>query len=182
VTGSYSVDGNQLGGGTLTWTDSKVPGSFSFIFYLISPTQAVFQETDSNITSDGTLLAQTAGPVSPATLAGDFAFVWSGVSSGGEEDFVGQLKLTSASGNNATGIMDFNQFSVASPNQLFNLQFNGPLTITPPGTGPNTLVATTTLSSLTPFTFTVYAVDANNVFLVGVDTSRVLAGSVVRQP
>jgi hypothetical protein len=182
VTGSYSVDANQLGGGTLTWTDSKVPGSFSFIFYLISPTQAVFQETDNNITSDGTLLAQTAGPVSPATLAGEFAFVWSGVSSGGEEDFVGQLKLTSASGNNATGIMDFNQFSVASPNQLFNLQFNGPLTITPPGTGPNTLVATTTTSSLTPFTFTVYAVDANNVFLVGVDTARVLAGSVVRQP
>jgi hypothetical protein len=181
VTGTYTVDAGGFGGGTATWTDTKA-GIFSFIFYLISPTSAVFQETDNNITSDGTFLAQTAGPVSPATLAGDFAFVWSGVSSGGEEDFVGQLKLTSASGNNATGIMDFNQFNVVSPNRSFNIQFNGPLTITPPGTGPNTLVATTTLSSLTPFKFTVYAVDANNVFLVGVDTARVLAGSVVRQP
>jgi hypothetical protein len=178
VTGTYTVDTGGFGGGTATWTDTKA-GTFSFIFYLISPTSAVFQETDSNITSDGTLLAQTAGPVSPATLAGDFAFVWSGVSTD-EEDFVGQLKLTSASGNNATGIMDFNEF--AAGQQFFNIQFDGPLTIVPPGTGPNTLVATTTLSSLLPFKFTVYAVDANNVFLVGVDTTRVLAGSVVRQP
>ncbi len=178
VTGTYTGDANGLGGGTATWTDTKV-GTFSFIFYLISPTNAVFQETDTNITSDGTLLAQTAGPVSPATLAGDFAFVWSGVSSN-EEDFVGQLKLTSASGNNATGIMDFNEFGAGK--QFFNIQFNGPLTITPPGTGPNTLVVTTTFPSPTTFNFTAYAVDSNNVFLVGVDKTRVIAGSVVRQP
>src|SRR2546427_5169600 len=55
--------------------------------------------------------------------------------SSNEEDFVGQLKLTSASGNNATGIMDFNEFGAGK--QFFNIQFNGPLTITPPGTGPN---------------------------------------------
>jgi hypothetical protein len=177
VTGTYTVDAIG-GGGTATWKDTNA-GTFSFIFYLISPTNAVFQETDSKITSDGTLLAQTAGPVSPATLAGDFAFVWSGVSTD-EEDFVGQLKLTSASGNNATGIMDFNEF--AAGQQFFNIQFDGPLTIVPPGTGPNTLVATTTLPSPTTFTFTAYAVDSNNVFLVGVDKTRVIAGSVVRQP
>lgn len=178
VTGNYTVDANGLGGGTATWTDTNV-GTFSFIFYLISPTNAVFQETDSQITSDGTLLAQIVGPVSSATLAGDFAFVWSGVSSD-EEDFVGQLKLTSASGNNATGIMDFNEFGEAE--QLFNIQFNGSLTITPPGTGPNTLAVTTTFPSPTTFNFTAYAVDSNNAFLVGVDTNRVIAGSVVRQP
>ena len=177
VTGTYTVDAIG-GGGTATWKDTNA-GTFSFIFYLISPTNAVFQETDNKIESDGTLLAQTAGPVSPATLAGDFAFVWSGVSTD-EEDFVGQLKLTSASGNNATGIMDFNEF--AAGQQFFNIRFDGPLTIVPPGTGPNTLVATTTLSSLMPFTFTAYAVDSNNVFLVGVDKTRVIAGSVVRQP
>ena len=178
VTGTYTVDANELGGGTATWTDTIV-GTFSFIFYLISPTKAVFQETDSIITSDGTLLAQTAGPVSSATLAGDFAFVWSGVSSD-EEDFVGHLKLTSATGNNATGTMDFNEFGAAE--QFFNIQFNGPLTITPPGTGPNTLAVTTTFPSPTTFDFTAYAVDSNNVFLVGVDTNRVIAGSIERQP
>jgi hypothetical protein len=183
VTGTYTVDANELGGGTATWTDTKV-GTFSFIFYLISPSNAIFQETDSKITSDGTLLAQTAGPVSPATLAGDFAFVLTGVNSDGEEDFVGQLKLTSASGNNTTGIMDFNQFSVVSPKQFFNIQFNGPLTITAPGIGPNTLTLTTTFPSPIMFTFTAYAVDSNTVFLVGADVNRVsvIAGSVVRQP
>jgi hypothetical protein len=176
--GTYTVDTNGLGGGTATWTDTNV-GTFSFIFYLISPTDAVFQETDSKITSDGTLLAQTAGPVSTATLAGDFAFVWSGESSD-EEDFVGQMKLPSAEGNNASGIMDFNEFGAGK--QFFNIQFNGPLTITPPGTGPNTLVVTTTLPPPTTFNFTAYTVDSNNVFLVGVDNTRVIAGSILRQP
>lgn len=178
VTGTYTVDVNGLGGGTATWTDTTV-GTFTFIFYLISPTQAVFQEIDSQITSDGPFLSQTAGPISVAGLAGDFAFVWSGVSTD-EEDFVGQLKLTSASGNNASGIMDFNEFGAGQ--QFFNIQFSGPLVITAPGTGPNTLTLTTTFPSPTTFNFTAYAVDSNNVFLVGVDNDRVLAGSIVRQP
>ncbi len=178
VAGTYTVDANGLGGGTATWTDTKV-GTFAFIFYLISPTQAVFQETDSGITSDGTFHAQTAGPISAAGLAGDFAFVWTGVSTD-EEDFVGQLKLTSASGNNASGIMDFNEFGAGK--QFFNIQLSGPLTITTPGTGPNTLTVTTTFPSPTTFNFTAYAVDSNTVFLVGVDNNRVLAGSIARQP
>jgi hypothetical protein len=178
VSGTYTVDTNALGGGTATWTDTKA-GTFSFIFYLISPTTAVFQETDTQITSDGTLVAQTAGPITPATLAGNFAFVWSGVSTD-EEDFVGQMKLTSATGNNITGIMDFNEFGVAK--QFINIQFNGPLTITPPGTGPNTLSVTTTFALPTTFHFTAYPVDSNTVFLIGVDNNRVIAGSVVRQP
>ena len=178
VTGSYTVDANGLGGGTATWRDSNA-GTFSFIFYMISPTKAVFQETDSGITSDDTLLAQTAGPISATGLAGDFAFVWSGVDTD-EADFVGQLHLTSTSGNNASGIMDFNEFGAGK--QFFDIQFSGPLTVTAPGTGPNTLVLTTTFPSPTTFNFTAYAVDANTVLLVGVDNNRVLAGSIARQP
>jgi hypothetical protein len=186
VAGTYTVDANGLGGGVATWTDSKVPGSFDFIFYLISPTEAVFQETDIGITSDGTLLAQTAGPITTASLAGDFASVLSGVTQNGSivdsNDFVGQLKLTSASGNNATGIMDFTEFSPAHQHQFFDIQSSGPLNITSPGTGPNTLTLTTTFPSPQTFNFTAYAVDSNTVFLVGVDNNRVLAGSIARQP
>jgi len=178
VAGTYTVDLNGLGGGAATWTDTKA-GTFTFIFYLISPTQAVFQETDFGITSDGTLRGQTAGPISAAGLAGDFAFVWTGVSTD-EEDFVGQLKLTSASGNNASGIMDFNEFGAGK--QFFNIQSSGPLAITAPGTGPNTLTLTTTFPSPTTFNFTAYAVDSNTVFLVGVDSNRVIEGSIARQP
>jgi hypothetical protein len=180
VAGTYSVDANGLGGGTATWTDTKV-GTFTFIFYLISPTQAVLQETDSKLTSDGTFRAQTAGPITAAGLAGNFSFVWTGVSTD-EEDFVGQLNLTSASGNNASGIMDFNEF--AAGNQFFNIQFSGPLAITAPGTGPNTLTLTTTFPSPRTFNFTAYAVDSNTVFLVGAESNRpsVIEGSIARQP
>ncbi|HTF27060.1 MAG TPA: hypothetical protein VK937_24630 [Candidatus Limnocylindria bacterium] len=185
VAGTYILDANGLGGGAATWTDTKV-GTFTFIFYLISPTEAVFQETDTGITSDGTLLAQTAGPITPASLAGDFASVLSGVTQNGSivdsNDFVGQLKLTSASGNNATGIMDFTEFSPAHQHQFFDIQSSGPLNITSPGTGPNTLTLTTTFPSPQTFNFTAYAVDSNTVFLVGVDNNRVLAGSIARQP
>ncbi|MGB8475797.1 MAG: hypothetical protein WCE61_17085, partial [Candidatus Acidiferrum sp.] len=178
VSGTYTVDANGLGGGTATWTDTNA-GTFSFIFYLVSPTQAVFQETDSGITSDGSFLAQAAGPISPASLAGDFSFLWSGVSSD-EEDFVGQLNLTPASGNSAAGLMDFNEFGAGK--QYFDIPFNGPLDITAPGTGPNTLALTTTFPSAVTFNFTAYAVDSNTVFLVGVDSNRVLAGTITRQP
>jgi len=70
VTGTYTVDTNTFGGGTLTWTDTT-SGTFTFIFYLISPTQAVFQETDNTITSDGSFFAQTTSPITTASLAGD---------------------------------------------------------------------------------------------------------------
>src|SRR5207302_4749158 len=43
VAGTYTLDANGLGGGMATWTDTRV-GTFTFIFYLISPTEAVFQE------------------------------------------------------------------------------------------------------------------------------------------
>src|SRR5256885_6736580 len=110
VTGSYAVDADGLGGGVLTWTDPSITGQFSFIFYLVSPTQAVFQETDSSIVSDGTLSAQTTSPITAASMAGDYAFSWSGVgTSGDEEDFAGQVTLTSS--GNFTGLMDSNQFS-----------------------------------------------------------------------
>ena len=178
--GTYTVDANGFGGGTATWTDTN-SGSFSFIFYLISPNQAVFQETDSNFTSDGSFLAQTPGPITSASLAGDFAFVWTGVVSN-EVDFVGHLNLASASGNNATGAMDFNDFGPGQ--QFFDIPFNGPFSISASGTGPNILSVTTTFSMPRTFDFTAYAVDSNRVFLIGSEKNRVsvIAGSLVRQP
>ena len=178
VTGSYTVDANHFGGGTATWTDSK-SGTFSFIFYLASPTKAVFQETDNNITSDGSFLAQTSGPLTASSLAGNYAFNWNGVSTG-EDDFVGQMAITSTATSNITGAMDFNLFGLGK--QFFNYPFNGSLTLGTDPTGRNTLMVTTTPSPQTTYKFSAYAVDPNTTFLVGVDTSRVIAGLNTRQP
>ena len=176
VTGSYAVDANQFGGGTLTWTDTK-SGTFSFIFYLISPTQAVFQETDSQIVSDGTFSAQTTTPISAAALAGDYAFSWSGAGTDAE-DFVGQFSLTSS--GNLTGKIDFNEF--ATGRQFFDIPLSGSITLGGDGTQANTATFNLQITPADTFQFTAYVVNQNTVFLVGVDTTRVLIGTMTRQP
>jgi hypothetical protein len=176
VTGTYTVDSNKLGGGTLTWTDTTA-GTFSFIFYLISPTQGVFQETDSKIVGDGLFLAQTTSPISAAALAGDYVFGWSGVSTG-QEDFVGQLALTPS--GNFSGMMDFNEF--ATGKQFFDVPVSGSLVLTGDGTQANTFSLSAQITPARMFNFTVYVVDQSTLLLVGVDTNQVVVGTMTRQP
>jgi hypothetical protein len=176
VTETYTVDTNQLGGGTLAWTDTK-SGTFSFIFYLISPTQAVFQETDSNIVGDGSLSAQTTSPISSAALAGDYDFGWSGVSTD-QEDFVGQLTLGSS--GNFSGMMDFNEF--ATGKQFFDIPVRGSLVLNGDGTQANTFSVSAQTTPARMFNFTVYVINQNTLLLVGVDTNQVFVGTMTRQP
>jgi hypothetical protein len=176
VTGMYTVDPNQFGGGTVTWTDTK-SGTFSFVFYLISSSQAVFQEIDSAIISDGTFSAQTTTPISSTALAGDYALGWNGAGSA-EEDYVGQASLSSSGG--LTGMTDFNQFSTGR--QFFNVPLNGNLSLGGDGTQANDFTANLQTNPAATFHFTTYVVNQNTLFLVGVDTDRVIAGPLVRQP
>lgn len=176
LSGTYTVDANQLGGGTLTWTDSKA-GTFSFIFYLISPSEAVFQETDSMIVSDGSFLSQTASTISAAGLAGDYVFGWSGVSTD-REDFIGQFTL--APSGSLTGLMDFNEFT--SGKQFFDIPISGSLALNGDGTQANTFSVTLQTTPADAINFTAYVVNQNKLLLVGVDTNRVVAGTMSRQP
>jgi hypothetical protein len=177
VTGSYTVDANQFGGGSLTLADSTA-GTFTFIFYLISPTQAIFQETDTSITSDGTFAAQTSTPITTASLAGDYEFGWSGTNPE-EQDYAGQLTVTSGTGN-FTGLVDLNDF--ATGKQTFDASVSGNLVLAGDGTGANGLTANVGTSPATTLQFTSYVVDPNTVLMVGIDTNSVLAGTLVRQP
>ena len=175
VTGSYTVDANGLGGGAITWTDSNV-GTFEFIFYMVSPTQAVFQEVDSGIVSDGTFSGQTTTPITATAMAGDYAFLWGGVGQA-EEDYVGQLTVTSS--GTVTGLVDVNIFATGS--QGFSVPLNGTLTLSGDGTQANTFTATLQGNS-SPYNFTAYVVNQNTVLLVGIDSDLVIAGTLVRQP
>jgi len=180
VTGAaYSVDTNGFGGGLLQWTDTTA-GTFSFIFYLISPTQAVLQETDSGIVSDGMFTAQTATPITTTSMAGDYAFVWTGVNSSGDEtDFAGQLTLDSSGG--FSGLLDSNRFATTTSTQVFDALINGNLTLSGNGLGANTFNVTE-VSPADTFHFTAYIVDQNRIFVVCTDTNRVLSGRLTRQP
>src|SRR5689334_14456003 len=103
----------------------------------MSPSQAVFQEMDSNIASDGMFTAQTANPSTATSMAGDYAFVWSGVKPNGSEldevDFVGRLTLDTT--GNLTGLMDLNRFGTSTSQQVFDALINGNLTLSGNGLG-----------------------------------------------
>lgn len=167
---SYTVDAVGDGRGTATFnTSAGTP--FTFVFYLMSPTQAVLQETDSNVTSNGSLQAQTEAPYTTASLAGDYAFRWNGVSSD-EEDFVGRLTLSNT--GVPSGGMDLNEFATA---QLFpDIPLNGTITLGPDPAGFNMLTVTAPSLPAT-FDFTLYVVNQKQAFVVGTDSDRVVAGA-----
>lgn len=184
---SYTIDSSGDGRGTLTFTDSSA-GTFSFIFYLTSPTSAVVQDVSVGksslpiITADGSMQMQTGSPFTTAGEAGNWAFNWSGESvngnSGlfGEEDFLGQYTQTSS--GSISGGVDFTELSANSV--VTNGALSGTMTIAGDGTLRNTYSITLATSPSATLNFAAYVVDANTIFLVGVDTHRTITGSILR--
>jgi hypothetical protein len=186
---TYQIDSSNAGSGrgTMTLPASGQSNPFSFVFYLQSPTQAVIYDTSNGIIGDGSLTAQTGNPFTFANLAGNYAFNWSGLNLGSshnivfEEDFVGQYTLSSS--GTLSGAMDFTELGSTSNHVAFpNTAITGSLTINGDGTGSNDYQVTTGTSPTTTFKYKGYIVSPGTMFLVGADTDRVIAGSVVAQP
>jgi hypothetical protein len=187
----YNIDTVNAGSGrgTMTFTAASNPnlGTFSFVFYLISPTQAFIQETSSGIVGDGTMFAQT-GPFTGASLAGNFVFNWSGINLGStanlvfQEDFVGQHALSSSGA--VSGTVDFVELgSTTQHNPAFlNQALTGTLTLNGSGTGSNDYVVTTGTAPQTTFHFKAYIANPDLILLVGADNTRTIAGSLSFQP
>jgi hypothetical protein len=176
------------GRGTMSFTASANPnlGTFFFVFYLISPTEAFIQDTSNGIVGDGTMFAQT-GTFSGPALAGNFVFDWSGINLGStanlvfEEDFVGQHALSSAGA--ISGVVDFVELGSSTRNPAFlNQALTGTLTLNGNGTGSNDYVVTTGTAPQTTFHFKAYIANPDLILLVGADDTRTIAGSVSFQP
>jgi hypothetical protein len=187
----YDIDTVNAGSGrgTMTFTASSNPnlGTFSFVFYLISPTQAFIQDTSNGVIGDGTMFAQT-GPFSGAGLAGNFVFNWSGINLGSsanlvfQEDFVGQHALSSAGA--ISGTIDFVELGSTSQHSpaFLNQALTGTLTLNGNGTGSNDYTVTIGGSPQTTFHFKAYIANPDLILLVGADDTRTIAGSVSFQP
>jgi hypothetical protein len=187
----YDIDTANAGSGrgTMSFTATSNPGlgNFSFVFYLISPTQAFIQDTSNGVIGDGTMFAQ-AGPFSGAGLAGNFVFNWSGINLGStanlvfEEDFVGQHALSSAGA--ISGAVDFVELGSSSQHNpaFLNQALSGTLTLNGNGTGSNDYTVTTGTSPQTTFHFKAYIANPDLILLVGADDTRTIAGSVSFQP
>jgi hypothetical protein len=178
---TYTIDPTGNGRGTLTFTDSKA-GTFSFVFYLSSPTAAVLQDIAVGITSDGSMQMQTGNPFVVNAAGGNWAFNWSGESINGqsgilaEEDFVGQYAQDSS--GNITGGADFTELSANSV--VTGASISGGLTISGDGTNRNGYAITLATSPSTTINFAAYFVDINTIYVVGTDTHRTIVGTLVR--
>jgi hypothetical protein len=182
LTGSYQIDNDGSGHGTLTFQDTAGgTGTYTYGFYLISSTQAVFQNqsviaaTAAGEVADGSLSAQTGGPFSSSNLASTFAFSLSGVSSA-EDDFVGQVSLANL---NATGAMDFNEFGLDTI--YFDIGVDGPITLNGDGTQANAQVFNLHSPATNKFNFAVFIANPNTVYVLGSDSNRVISGVYTAQ-
>ncbi len=157
------------------------------MFYLVSPTQAVIQDTSNGVIADGSMLAQAAGPLTFPTT-GNFAFNWSGIILNSsntiqfEEDFVGQYSPGTPGANGFNGAMDFEELGSGGKNLFTNVPITVSTSIQLDGTGPNGYRVVTGNSPSTTFNYRAYIVDQNTVFLMGFDSNQVIAGTVVAQP
>lgn len=181
---TYAIDTNYPGSGrgTFTFTDST-NGTFSYVFYLYSPTSGVIQDVSANIIADGTLLGQSGSSFTLSGLAASYAYNWNGVNvtSSNEEDFIGLFSLASSSTNNITGVLDGTVIGTGGGNSYSDITTTGNLTITSAGTASNTftIVGVSPLSAT--FNSVAYIVDTNTVLILDTDESQVLAGIATRQ-
>lgn len=164
--GTYTVDSSGSGRGTLTFTD-KNDGTFSFVFYLVSPTEALFQDTSKKIVLDGHIFGQSPESITTSLLAGNYAFLWNG-SDSGENNFSGQLTIDSAPSNNAAGTLDFNEAAtVSSDDTLY-----GSLAVKGDGRALNTL----SLNATDPagsFSLKAIVVDSDRLLVISSNQSLV---------
>ena len=125
LSGSYTMD--PCGRGTLAI------GSHTYVFYIISASDAVLQETTSGIVAHGFLVPSQGGPFADSTFTGSYAFTLAGTDAAGApghaEDFLGQL-TSSGSGAGLAGTVDLNDFGVTQTNVAIA---NGTFLPTPAG-------------------------------------------------
>jgi len=185
---TYSIDTAHAGSGrgTFTFTDSSL-GTFTNVFYQVSPAQAAIQDTSKGMILDGVMLAQTGAPFTNAGLAGNYGLNWNGVQLGVstsipfQENLLGQYVLSNATGKNISGVVDYTELGLSNSTLFSDTGVSGALTITGDGTNGNSFQLLTSGSSSTTFDFQGYIANPSTMLIVSTDKSRVVAGMVTQQ-
>jgi hypothetical protein len=179
--GTYTIDSAGSGRGTITYNVAGQKNTFMYVFYMISPTQAVVQDQSVGIVADGSLLGQPSATISDSSLAGNYAINWSGLTStnitSDEEDLVGQTAVASGG---LTGAIDLNEF--ASGNQFTSVPLTGTLKLSADPTGHNALtVSLATNPANNGITFFAYVANNNTVLFMATQSVRLTAGVLTPQ-
>ncbi len=178
LSGSYTMD--PCGRGTLT------VGAHSYVFYVISASDAVLQETTAGTVAHGLLVPSQQGPFVDTTLTGSYAFRLGGTdaagTAGNREDFLGQV-TSAGTGTGLTGNFDLNDFG-ATQTGCVPLTANcvaitsGMYSVVPPGSlrGIISLSLSTTPSATTR-NLVLYIVSPTQFFVM--DTDPAPAGTAI---
>jgi len=163
--GTYSVD--STGRGIVTFATTN--RTYHLVLYIgavgNNATAGVIQETDSNITSDGSFTQQIS-----ASIQGNYAIATSGLSSTFPQVISGQL-ATDGAGKVTSGAIDINTAGTLTAGQPVSGSY----------TTPNTMGrATFTLNSTTP-NYAAYVVSSTQVYMMGIQTGDIVVGSLLRQ-
>ena len=170
--GTYTLASN--GRGTLTFATAS--RTYTSVFYVgtvgIGAT-AVFQETDSGITSDGTFVAQQSGPFTLASIQGNYAIATSGTTGGSARVVSGQIGTDGAGNVEATpaAAVDINTAGVLLP----GVAATG--TYTAPAANGRATIALNPLST----GYAVYVVSSTEDFLLDLQSGQLAAGALLRQ-
>ena len=164
--GSYSVGSNGRGMATFSTTPSR-----TFVFYLSATGSSVVQETDSSIAADGLFIQQQSTAFSFASIQGSYALQTTGLSGASLQTMSGQVSANGA-GAISSGTIDINTAGT---------------TMSEAASGTYSLPASNGRAMLTlnPSTdnrnFAVYVVNSTQAIVMGIDTGRVAAGTLLRQ-
>jgi len=187
--GTITLDGDNSGRGTITFTDTvNHSGTFNFVFYLSSTSQGVIQDVSTVLVNnvatavdvaDGNLSAQTGAPFSSSSLAANYALTWSGVTSD-EEDLVGHFAPATTGSN---GAADWNEFG--NGKQFTNVPISGVISVGGDGTGStgqhSTFVATLQQPTVNAINFFAYIANSNTIYIMATGSNRVALGILTAQ-
>ncbi len=179
--GTYSVGVDGRGKMNINTTTANPfanfgNGAMEFDFVLSTSFHGLITEFDGNGTSSGTLDQQTAG-LTQASLAGSYAFSFSGISELTETQIipfgtVGGFTIDS-NGIITAGAEDFNNDGVAQT----NAGLSGQVTLGP-SSSPATTLVTTPFGTLT---FDVFAIDSTHLKFIEFDSAPMLSGDAFSQ-
>jgi hypothetical protein len=181
--GKYTVDPSGSGRGTVTFaTTTANPthknNTYSLVFYLGATGNAVLQEIDSGIVSDGSFAQQQSTVFSLTSMQGTYAIASSGLSGSFAQVFLGQLQLKAdGTGGIQSGTIDINTGGTLTQLQIVNSASNLS-TYSISANGRATLILNPSTDNRN---FAGYIVNSTQVIIVGIDTGRVAAGAMYKQ-
>ncbi|MGB2626162.1 MAG: hypothetical protein WAK20_05205 [Candidatus Acidiferrum sp.] len=180
---NYVIDSAHAGTGrgTLSFKDSNL-GQINYVFYLVSPAEAVIQNISVNVVADGLMQSQSGSSFTNASVAGNYVFNWTGIQIGSQtfvplaENFVGLYTLSSAASNNLTGVMDYTEMGTTGSTLYSDIGLAGHLSVNSDGTANNTFQVVGGSPSSTTFNFVAYVVSPNTTYVLCTDSTRITSG------